>query len=804
MRTAILAFAAGAAWLQFQSRLPDSWTIQLLLAGGLLLCLCASRLHQSRANLLIALIVGAALGFGWSALLAQQHLAESLPPEWEGRDVSVIGTVDSLPDISAQGVHFNFLVEHAYAKDDPHPPLPRRISLSWYAAFRGEEAQSIGKIEPGARWRLTVRLKRPHGNANPWGFDYEVWLLEQNLRATGYVRQASGNALLTEFVPGFGNVVERCRAWLRARILAALPDRPYAGVIVALVVGDQRTVSQADWKVFNRSGIGHLISISGLHITMIAGLAAGLMSLLWRRSFFTRAALPLILPAQKAAAVAGVLTAFLYVLLAGFGVPAQRTLYMVGVVALALWCGRITSISHVLCAALGLVLLLDPWAVLWPGFWLSFGAVGMILFASVGRTRQRPDPELPRRLRWLAKLRAAAHLQYVVTVGLVPLSMLLFGQLSLISPLANAIAIPLVSFIVTPLALFGSFLPAPLAGWILGLAHGVISFLAGLLGWLSSYQWAVWNAPLPPFWIFACAMTGAAWLLAPSGWPQRWLGLPALLPLVLNVPIHPEAEQMWVTTFDVGQGMALLVETTQHRLLYDTGPTYSPESDGASRVVLPYLKARGINSLDAVIISHNDNDHSGGALSAFAELQIAWVSSSLAARSAIVLAAPRHRRCEAGQKWEWDGVQFEMLHPDAASYDDGELKPNARSCTLKITRGKQAILLAGDIEAAQEANLVALAVDLRADVLLAPHHGSATSSSPAFLAAVQPRIALFQVGYRNRYHHPKAEVFQRYGEAGIQRLRTDSTGAITLEFTGNIGVTEYRAAQPRYWYEVGP
>lgn len=802
MRTAILAFVAGVVALQWQARLPAFPVICLGLAGSSLLLHAAARLARPAVRSGLFLIAGASFGFAWAALLAHQHLARSLPPELEGRDLQVTGVIASLPDNFPQGVRFQFLVEKAVTPDTGAiVDLPPKLALSWYAPAQNDKAQARIEIEPGERWQLTVRLRRPHGNANPFGFDYEVWLLEQNLRATGYVRAGDTNQRLAAFVPAIGNAVERCRSGLRARLLAALPNAPYAGVIVALVVGDQKAVSQADWQVFNRTGIGHLISISGLHITMIAGLAAALVSALWRRSFFTQASLPLSLPAQKAAALSGVLTALLYVLLAGFGVPAQRTLYMLAVVALAMWTGRLTSVSHVLCLALAVVLLLDPWAVLWPGFWLSFGAVAVILYASVGRTAVRASAESPWHRRGWASLKAAAHLQYVVTLGLVPLSLLLFGQVSLVSPLANAVAIPLVSFLITPLALLGSVLPMSLAIPVLGLAHGLVAQLAALLGWFSAWPAAVWSAPLASWPAFACAVAGIAWLLAPRGWPSRWLGLPALLPMALQLPAHPGEGELAITAFDVGQGMALLIETSGHRLLYDMGPVYSPESDGANRVVLPYLKARGIFQVDGVIVSHNDNDHAGGAMSAFKELQVGWVASSLAASSQIVQAAPRHRPCAAGQQWDWDGVHFAMLHPAPESYGDARLKPNARSCTLKITRGDWSVLLAGDIEAAQEAQLVRLYGDgLKSTVLLAPHHGSGTSSTVGFLQAVQPELAIFQVGYRNRYHHPKPEVFDRYGELGIVRMRTDRDGAISLRFSATFEAAGFRRSDARYWY----
>ena len=504
------------------------------------------------------------------------------------------------------------------------------------------------------------------------------------------------------------------------------------------------------------------------------------------------------------------LAALIYVLLAGSGVPAQRTLTMLAVVALALWCGRITSITHVLCLALGVVVVLDPWAVLGPGFWLSFGAVAVILYVSVGRAdaigRVTADAneavtENVAQPRWRTALKNATLTQYAVTLGLVPLTILLFGQTSLISPLANAIAIPLISLLVTPLALVGSVLPAPLSAWCLGLAHLLVAQLAQLLTWLSAFPMAVWTAPVPEWWMFAAALVGTLWMLAPRGWPARYLGLCAWLPLALNAPTHPRAGEMWVTAFDVGQGMALLIETEKHRFLYDTGPAYSPESDGGNRVILPYLRARGITALDGVMITHSDMDHAGGALSIFKEIKVGWISSSLPAEHPIVIAGPRHQRCAGGQSWKWDGVEFELLHPAAGSYDSEKWKPNARSCTLKVTAGAHAILLAGDIEAAQEAELMqGSAAKLKANVLLAPHHGSGTSSTLPFLQAVQPQLALFQVGYRNRYRHPKKEIYERYGELGIARWRTDETGAISLRFAATMDVSAYRTEHARYWY----
>lgn len=806
MRSLLLGFACGVCLLQTRPALPGVVHAVFLFMALMLAAALACRMRRASARMLARAASGAVAGFLWAALMASHYLAEELPAALEGQELTVTGVVANLPYRFERGLRFQFTVEQAAGPDGGALALPPRIALSWYDDPRAK--LSPPALRAGERWQLSVKLKRPHGAANPGGFDYEAWLLEQGLRATGSVRGLgadSGNRRLDAFVASPSAMIERCRGWLRERMAAALDGQRYAGVIIALVIGDQRDIGQDDWKVFTRTGIGHLVSISGLHITMVAGLFAALVQALWRRSFHTRAQLPLLLPAQKAAALAGTAAALVYVLLAGFGVPAQRTLYMIAVVGIALWTGRIASVSHVLCAALATVLLLDPWAVLWPGFWLSFSAVAVILYVSVGRARPARQDGAAARMQMLSD---AARTQYAVTVGLVPLTLLLFGQISLVSPLANAVAIPLVSFAVTPLALAGSVAPAPLSAWLLLAAHWLVAQLALLLEWLSGFALAVWAAPMPAWWMFALGLAGMLWLLAPRGWPARWLGLLLWLPLLLNAPDAPQ-HGFRVTAFDVGQGNALLVETASHRLLYDTGPAYSPESDGGSRVILPYLRYRGISRLDAMLVSHSDLDHAGGALSVLDEIDVGWVGSSLEPEHEIVNRASRHSRCIAGQEWTWDGVRFEMLHPTPSIYDIPGQKPNGRSCTLKVSADGVSMLLAGDIEAPQESQLLsAVPQRLPSTVLLAPHHGSGTSSTPDFLDAVAPQIAVFQVGYRNRYRHPKAEVEQRYAARGIRRLRSDVDGAVVFDFaasasaeaSGVVRMETYRLKQKRYWF----
>ncbi|BBB66408.1 DNA internalization-related competence protein ComEC/Rec2 [Undibacterium sp. YM2] len=813
MRAVMLGLVFGVAILQQQAELLSYNFLALLVASSLVIILLLLKYKpEPWLHLPVRFALAALLGFVWASAYAHFYMREELPKKWENQDVVLTGTIDSLPFQFEQGQRFNFAVEQVRA--DGVGDLtgiahwPSKVALSWYGVDRGSDMRQVTTVQPGERWQFKVRLKRPHGNANPLaGFDYEAWLLEQGIRATGTVRldkfepeAVIYNRKLADFVWSINNVVEYSRARLRDRIHAALPGQPYTGVLVALVVGDQREIPQSDWTIFNRVGIGHLISISGLHITMVAGLFAGLVFYFWRRSFFLNLSLPLRLPAQKAAALAGALMALVYVALAGFGLPAQRTLIMLSVVAVAIWTGRISSFSAVLSLALGLVVLADPWAVLSAGFWLSFAAVGVIVFATGGQERHKPEGS--RAAGLIASLRSASLMQYAVTLGMIPLTMFLFGQISLISPLANAIAIPLVSFVVTPLALVGSILPAPLSGWLLQIAHVFVDFLARFLTYFSALPYAVWTAPIPSFWLFALAMAGVLWLLAPRAWPLRWLGLVCCLPLLLQTSQRPAEGELAVTALDVGQGMALLLETAHHRLLYDSGPSLGPESDSGSRVILPYLHARGINELDVMMISHNDNDHSGGALSILRHLPVSLLSTSLSLDSPIVQTAKQHWRCVGGQFWDWDGVHFEVLQPGTASYESTKWKPNARSCVLKVSTKLHSILLAGDIEAIQEDELVnSIPQKLKADILLAPHHGSGTSSTEPFLKVVQPELAIFQVGYLNRYHHPKPEVFQRYADFGIKRLRTDESGAISIQFGASLKTSQFRQENARYWFD---
>ena len=772
MRLIILAFAFGVLLLQMQASLPDwkPWAV----AGVLLLLPRLRSSHWFAQSL--AILACLLLGLAWGAWRAEIRLADHLAAANEGVDVEVVGVVASLPQDFSHGTRFEFAVEQVSTVAFP---VPERIMLSWYRGRQfGELAEpKLASLLPGERWRLVVRLKRPHGNANPGGFDYEAWLLERNIRATGYVRN-DPPVRLAEMVWRPDYMIERLRYRVRATFAKVLhaANYPWAGVLVALTIGDQKAIRGDLWATFNRTGTTHLMSISGLHVTMVAAIFGWLVNFVWRRM----PALALRLPAQKAGLIAACIAALLYALIAGFAVPAQRTLYMLMVAALAMLSGRIIAPSRVLALALFVVLLIDPWAVLAAGFWLSFGAVGVLLYVG--------SAQIGKASGFRQKMRDWGMIQWAATLASLPILLLVFQQFSLVSPLANAIAIPVISFVVTPLALLGAVIP----WWpILALAHWVLDCLMVFLVWAAA--WPVWQAPAPPLWIALVAGAGVFICLLPRYMPGRMFGFMLMGPALFWPVAHPQEGEVWITVLDVGQGLASVVRTKSHALIYDPGPLYSAESDAGERVVVPYLRYLGIPRVDMLMVTHSDTDHAGGAASVRSALQVDAIRSSVNGLGG--------DRCIAGQTWMWDGVEFEVLHPTEDAYAE-KIKSNHLSCVLSVRAGGKRVLLTSDIEAPDEAALLArYPGQLAADVLLVPHHGSKTSSTQKFIEAVSPQAAIIPVGYRSRFGHPKPEVIARYDAGGIPLWRTDREGAIDLRLSATaLNISGWRSQHPRYWF----
>lgn len=745
----------------------------------------ARNLQRVPSLILAALFFcGTVGGFSYAHWRADVRLADALPSAWEGQDIELVGVIASLPGVSARGTRFEFDVEKTLTAE---AVVPQHIALTWYPERKGDSG--IPVLSPGERWQLTVRLRRPHGTMNPHGFDYEAWALERNLRAGGYVRTKSGATKLNDNVGGFMYRVDHLRLSIRERMTKALGDAPHAGVLVALAIGEQNAISQDSWRVFWRTGVGHLMSISGLHITMVASLLYWLTFRVW--GLIPRLALAL--PAPRAAALVGAITALAYALIAGFSVPTQRTVFMLGAVAVALWIGRATSGTRILSWALLAVLLLDPWAVLAPGFWLSFGAVAAIFFVT------------SHRVGTMSTLKGAALTQIAVTLGLLPMTLALFQEVSVISPVANAVAIPLVSLIVVPITLLGAVLPFD---FLLHLAHLIMAWCYWALEYLAATPNAVWQSHSPSPVAVGLALIGVACLLMPRGLGLRVTGAMVILPLFLVVPPAPKEGELWLTMLDVGQGLATVVRTANHALVYDTGPVFSADSDAGSRIVVPYLRGEGIRELDALIVTHDDEDHTGGARAIIAARNPQWVMTSLSPDRDILAAAREVMTCDTRDSWQWDGVEFAVLHPTAEDYDDMARKNNNMGCVLKITAPGGSVLMTADIEKRSEQELLARDAEaLKADVMVVPHHGSKTSSTDEFIDAIAPGLAIIPVGYRNRFRHPHDNVVARYVERDITLMRTDERGALTLKFPmdarGKPIVSGYRDVRQRYWLNEG-
>lgn len=713
-----------------------------------------------------------AAGFLWALLFAHLALAERLSPDLEGSDLVVEGWPASIPEYGRRSVRFIFEVEQAFLNGEP-VTAPRRIRIAWYD-------RAPPTITVGSPWRLTVRVRAPSGSMNVGGFDYERWLFRQGIGATAYVRVSGVNVPLPEI--GVCCTVNRLRHRLSEGIGEVLAGRGNAGIVAALAVGHRADIPRERWKSLLDTGTNHLMAISGLHIGLVAGLAGLVTGRVWRRF----PVLCLRFPAQRAAAVSGILAAAGYALLAGFAIPTQRALVMVCVVAGALVLGRTARPSHPLAMALASVLVIDPLAVLEPGFWLSFAAVAAILWWLAARDG-----------RGRSGVAGLVRLQFAITLAIFPLTVWFFQQGVLIAPLANLVAVPWVGLAVVPPALAGAVL-LPLLPWagerLLLLADLALMPVWPFLDGLAALPFARVSIAQPPLSALIAAVAGAALLLAPRGLPGRPLGAVLLLPLLLHAPERPRDGDFTLTLLDVGQGLAAVIETARHAVLYDTGPPFGENLDAGEAVVRPFLVARGIRRLERVIVSHGGSDHSGGLESVRGAVDVGRVLSN-----GVGDAMP----CHAGMSWRLDGVRFDLLHPPLGLGDDG----NDASCVLRVSSAGGSLLLTGDIESLAEAVLVKeYGREIASDVLLLAHHGSRSSSTARFLDAVEPRIALISVAHRSRYGHPHPEVLDRVGARGIELLRTDESGALTLHFRAKDGIEAlpgHRVAARRYWHRTG-
>ncbi|WP_052100840.1 DNA internalization-related competence protein ComEC/Rec2 [Novilysobacter arseniciresistens] len=755
---ALLAGVAACLWLP---ELPPVWLLVATLPVGLLAWWKGGRLRWS----------GAALaGFALAGLHAAHALALQLPSDWEKREVAVTGWVVELPEHQPRRTSFAFRVDDTAAQ--PEPLRGRLLKLSWYDDFDGTST-GRDRLRAGQRWQLRVQVKAPRGLRNPGRFDSEKHAMADRVTAGGHVREPL-SAQLQSAATG----IDAWRERMSGRIAAAVPSDG-SRFVRALALGDTRGLSDADWMTLRANGLTHLIAISGFHVGLVAGFAALLASAAW----WAWPGLGRRCPRPVAMAVVGLLGAAGYAAVAGFALPTVRTVLMIAVVAGVRAARRPTSTFEALALAAIAILLVDPLAILGAGFWLSFFGVAWLLWC-LPDAGQRPVRDL-------------LSAQGVATVGLLPLAAVLFGEASLAGPVANLIAVPWWSLVVVPLSLLGTLLEAVHVGWgewAWRLATWCFEASWPLFERFSASGLALWWLPEPRWFALPLAVLGAFWLLLPRGLPGKPLALLLWLPLLWpdrHLPANGEAE---LQVLDVGQGMAILVRTANHSLLYDMGPA-TPGYDAGERVVLPALRALGVRRLDRAVASHGDSDHAGGFDAVVAALPVDRTDAPEGAP----VAAGHH--CVAGTGWEWDGVEFRYLHPTPYFPYLG----NEASCVLRISTAHGSALLTGDIGEVVERGLVrratgdpASAID--ADVVLVAHHGSGSASDPTFIAATSARHALVSNGHGNRFGHPKPDVVARWQASGARVQATAEGGALTVRLAPGGPVVETRRdAHPRLW-----
>jgi competence protein ComEC len=759
MNLNLILFVAGAAVFQTLPALPhSSWFYSALLLPPLL------GLRQLRPFAALLLGVLSAFGHAWI------YQASLLPQELEGKDLSVVGRIADFPRRQGGAQRFEFDIEQS-----EWPQLiGARLRINWY--------RSAIAVEPGELWRLRLRLKRPRGLANPGGFDYERWLMSRRIAATGYVRGRDANRKLGEANWRYGLL--RLRYRIARQIAQLTPDSAAVGLLRALAVGDRTGIGEAQWERFRRTGTNHLIAISGLHVGLVAATIFWLLQALWRRSFFlTRQ-----LAAPRAAALGALTAAAGYAALAGFSLPTQRALIMLSLLMGALFFSRSLSLIRSLLLALAAVTLLDPFSLLSPGLWLSFGAVAVIVLAMAGR--------LSRPANW----RQWSQVQFAVALGLLPLLIGFFAQASLIAPLVNLLLVPWFSFVLVPGLLLGVLLllyPAAAAVWFELLAEAARLTL-WLLARVAELPFAAISFSQPGVMLIVVSLVACALLMLPRGVPGSLPAVVILAGLLLNQPERPATGRFWFTLLDVGQGLAAVVETSHHLMIYDTGAAYRSGFNMADSALLPYLRSRGWQRLDLLIASNNDNDHAGGVPMVLKALTVARLLGGE------VMRFPEAELCSAGMEWQWDGVSFRVLHPPVEGRD--VFHGNDSSCVLQVSDDQASLLLPGDLEQKGEASLVAAyGQTLGSNILVASHHGSKTSSSQALVEVVSPEYVLFSRGAHNRYGFPHPEVVARWQQVGSQLFDTAISGAILFrpEREG-VGLTPigFRQMEPHYWSQV--
>lgn len=759
----VILFAVGTGAAQFSPVLIPVWSL-ILAAIFVAPCFLLSGLRP------VAVLL---IGVLWALLRADLALDDEWPSALEGRDVVLIGTIAGLPERGERYLKFDLDVERARFDNQP-VGFTGRVRLRWYDAPKRAYAQ----LKSASKWSLTARLKQPHGYYNPGGFDYEAYLYRQSVRATGYIREAKAN---TRLVGADGGSLQSLRQVLRDGLDKSMEHVRYRGLLRALALGDRSSISNFEWNTLRATGTSHLIAISGLHVGFAAGIGA-LLGLWVGRfvSIFHGA-----VAAPRVGAFSALCFALAYAALSGFEVPAQRAFVMAAVFLLGVLFRRHAWTTRGLCMALVVVLIIEPASVHDPGFWLSFCAVAVIL----GWIASREN--LPAGGRLLE----AIKLQWVLSLALLPLVAAFFGVASLVSAPSNMLAVPVVMFSIVPLCLLSVVSVAvgfeAVASVCLGLADEVLGVLWTILDWFASLDYSYVPLQLE-VWQSLVLLSGFAWMGLMKH-RARNLGLVCVAVLFMPAPSAPGYGEFRVSVLDVGQGLSAVVKTEHHTLIYDTGPRYPSGFSLANAVLIPYLRKQSVATVDVLIISHGDNDHRGGFEDLRSQLPVKRILSSIAHE------LPDSEYCIEGQRWRWDGVIFEMLHPG----DRQSPAHNNASCVIRVSSPHGAVLLTGDIETEVEYSLQRRQdFNLQSDVLLVPHQGSATSSTSSFIDRVNPRWAIVAAGYVNRYGHPRPEIMARYRSRGIIVKNTARAGAVIARVSRDgIRVRGWRESRPRYWLD---
>lgn len=770
-------FILGNCLLQQMPDLPP-WPWLLIVS---LFCLSCLRNKQ-------AFLVGLAFGWAWSWLWGYYYVQQQLSEEMVKQDVLVTGQIVSIPQIYPQHVTFNFRVEELQFNNQFYS-APQNLRLSWYRNPHTEFAQEIPVLTVGQTWQFIVRLKPPHGFMSPGANDYSQHLFSQHIDAIGYVHTKHLPVLLSNEVC-WKDWVNKQREELWVQLQHVLNAQAQSGIIAALAIGERNNITTEEWKILQATGTSHLVAISGLHVGLVAALVMGLTAkiMCYLGSITAR------FPARICASVLALVAALIYSALAGFAVPTQRALIMLTLIIYGVMQQRNTSRVYILITAVVIILFYDPLATLSVSFWLSFIAVAAIFYIIQGRQAREASEKFTRWCEW-------GRLQWGISCLLIPITLWYFQQAPLVSPLANAAAIPWVSFIVVPLALSGCiflYLWPWLGELLLQFATFTMQIIWPLLQWLATRSYATWEFSIPYFWVYAVLIIAVLILFMPRGLPGKWYGLCALLPLWFLSPARPAAGEVWVDVLDVGQGLAVVIRTQHHTLLFDAGDVLSDRLDAGSAVIVPFLRKAGVNTLDALMISHDDRDHAGGAETLLEKLQVKQVYAGENWRTALTKVSA----CQAGQYWQWDKVEFQVLHPG----NQKKWQDNNASCVLKISSGQHSVLITGDIESPAENYLVKHYPDkLATTILIAGHHGSATSSSKRFIQHTDPQYVVFSAGYLNRFNFPNRKVAARYAERGVISLMTGTHGTIHLAFDAEkVEKPEtYLEFYRRYWHVQG-